>query len=286
MPVLLVAVVAVSVSSIFIRLADAPGPVIAAYRLAIAAVLFLPIGVRGLRNSRVTGRGLMLSALSGVMLAGHFATWITSLEHTSVAASVALVTTNPLWLVLISWMITRRFPGRRIMTGVLVAVSGGILIGVDGAGGGEAGASGNMLALAGAVLVSVYMLMTRAAQKSGLSVAAHAGISYMTAAIVLAPLPLMLGLPYQPYTADTYFWIVLLAIIPQLVGHTGINYALNSLDPALVSTLILLEPVIAGLLALFLFGEVPGLLTVAGALVLLAGVMIVNRPARLARVTA
>lgn len=281
LPLLLtILIVAVSLSAIFIRLADAPGTVIAFYRLAFASVLTFPAMLRGLRGSIITARGVWLSVIAGIMLGWHFATWTTSLEYTSIAASVTLVTTTPLWIVLILWLFRGRRPAGRTLAGVLTAVAGGTVIGLDGQlGTGSASDTallGNLLALAGAVTVGLSMLAGGAAQRSGLRVMAYSGISCITAAVSLAPLPALLGHSYWPYTADVLLWIALLALVSQLVGHTSMNYSLRFLDPTFVATVILLEPVVASLLAMVIFGEVPGLLTAAGALVLLGGVVLVN----------
>ncbi len=275
---LIAVVLALSVGSIFVRLADAPGVVVSFYRLLFASLIFLPLTIRELRRSRATSRGIILSLLAGILLAGHFATWISSLSYTTVAASVSLVSTNPLWLVLMLWVIHRSPPGRHVFGGVLLAVTGALLIGLDGTSGTASNAPlGNALAVTGAVFVSGYMLLGRAAQRSGLSVAAYAGLAYLAGALTLAPLPALLGQAYFPYSAATFGWLLLLALVPQLVGHTGINFAIRYLDPTVVSTVVLLEPVGAGLLALLVFGEMPGGLTLAGALILLSGVVIVNR---------
>lgn len=274
--VLTATVLAVSMGAVFVRMADAPGVVVALYRMSLAALLFLPFA---LRSRTATPAALGLSALSGVMLAGHFATWISSLSYTSVAASVALVSTNPLWLVLISWLILRAPVSRATLIGVLVAVAGGVLIGFDGTAGPAANGMaplGNGLAVAGAIFVSAYLLLGQAAQRHGMSVIGQAGVAYLVAALTLLPLPLLIGEAYWPYSAVTLGWIALMALIPQLVGHTGINYAIRYMNPTVVSTIILLEPVGAGILALLIFGELPGWPTLAGAPLLLAGVMIVN----------
>jgi drug/metabolite transporter (DMT)-like permease len=124
-------------------------------------------------------------------------------------------------------------------------------------------------------------LLGRSAQKRGLSLNAYIGVAYGTAALVLLPLPWFVGLlpnteslSYFNYPASTFFWIALLALIPQLVGHTSFNYAVNYLPPTLVSTLLLLEPVGAAVLAIILFNEVPGTTTLIGSLLLLVGVAI------------
>src|SRR5690554_5931771 len=244
----------------------------------MATLMTLAAAWRGLRRSRLTRRGLWLAVAAGVMLGWHFATWTTSLEHTSVAASVTLVTTNPLWLVLILWLFMGVAPTRRTLVGVLVAVAGGIAIGLDGGSSlpGDSAMFGNLLAVAGAIFVSINMLLGRAAQRAGLSVMAYSGISYLVATLSLLPLPALLGQPYGPYPTDVFLWILALAVVSQLIGHTAINYSLRFLEPTLVSTFILLEPVVASLLAMLIFQEFPGAATALGAVVLITGIWLVN----------
>ncbi|MEX2541927.1 MAG: DMT family transporter [Trueperaceae bacterium] len=275
--VLGVAVLAVSLSAIFIRLAEAPALVVACYRMVIAALLLAPVTWRGLRRTPFTGRTFGYTVLAGIFLAVHFAAWISSLSYTTVAASVTLVCTNPLWVALFSWLFLRKPPSLAMLLGVLLAVAGGALIGFGDLAGGSAPLLGDGLALLGALTVSAYLLLGRAAQQHGLGLAAYAGSAYTVAALVLLPLPALFGLSYLDYPQATFYWVFLLAALPQLVGHTGVNYAMKFLDPTLVASMILLEPVAAGLLALVLFNEIPGVLTVVGAVILLLGVVLANR---------
>jgi drug/metabolite transporter (DMT)-like permease len=277
LPILAAAVVAMSLSAIFIRQAEAPGLVIAFWRLLIASLLMLPLTIRALQRSRVNRAGILYTVLAGLMLAGHFATWTTSLDYTSVAASVSFVTTNPLWVALFSWLFLGQRPALTVIFGVLLAVAGGALIGFDSGGAGSSSAFGNLLAVAGAVFASAYLLLGRAAQRRGMTVTAYAGSAYLVAAAVLLPLPALAGQAYAGYSTATFGWILLLALVPQLVGHTGINYALRHMSPTLVASIMLLEPVGASLLALLIFGELPGILTLSGAAVLLGGVLLTNR---------
>ncbi len=269
---LAVAVLASSLAAIFIRLADAPGVVVAAYRMVLAALVMLPWTIRSLRKTALRGRALGLTLLAGVLLAAHFATWITSLSYTSVAAAVTLGSTTPLWVALLSWLLLSRVPTLTILLGVLLAMAGGAVIGFGDLASGSAPLVGDALALAGAVFLASYLLLGRSVQLSGVGLGAYVGVAYGVSALVLLPLPWLLGLPYLVgYGATTFLWIVLLALVPQLVGHTSINYLMKHIDPTVVTTVALLEPVGASLLALLVFAEVPTALTVLGALVLLSG---------------
>jgi drug/metabolite transporter (DMT)-like permease len=278
--VLVVAVVAVSLASIFVRLADASGVVISAYRMLIAGTILLPLTLRGLRRTPLRGRPLLATLLAGLLLAGHFATWLTSLSYTSIAAAVTLVSTVPLWVALLGWLLLGIAPTLSVLLGALLAVAGGSVIGFGDIAGGSAPLVGDGLALAGAVLFAGYLLLGRYVQRSGVDLQAYAGATYGIAALALLPLPLVFGFPYGGYSVETWLWIALLALVPQLIGHTGFNFAVRHLDPTLVATVMLLEPLGATLLALLVFGEIPSLLTVIGAVALLLGVLITVRAGR------
>ena len=278
-----IGLVAVSLSAIFIRLADAPGVVVAAYRMLLASLALLPWTVRALRKTPLSRKNVGYAVCAGLLLGLHFATWISSLSYTTVAASTSLGTTTPIWVALSSWVFLGLAPPFSAMLGMLVAVLGGALIGFGGAVGEASSAPllGNILALVGAVAAAAYLLLGRSAQRRGLSLQAYIGVAYGVAALSLLPLPLFLGYRYTGYSAESYGWILLLALIPQLIGHTSYNYAVKHLNPTVVATVILLEPIGASLLALVLFTEIPPLLTLFGALTLLVGVAITTRNSRM-----
>jgi drug/metabolite transporter (DMT)-like permease len=280
--VLSAGILAVSLSAIFIRLADAPGVVVALYRMLLASLLLAPLSARALRKTPLSARTFRYAGLAGVFLGLHFATWITSLSYTTVAASTTLVATTPIWVALFAWIFLKLPPPFTVLLGVLLAVLGAALIGFGDldSDAGSAPLIGYALALAGAVSAAAYLLLGRSAQRQGLGLQAYIGVAYGVAAVVLLPLPLLFGLSYTAYSAATFGWILGLALVPQLIGHTAYNYAMKHLDPTLVATAILLEPVGASLLALAIFGEVPTWLTLIGALILLSGVAITTRNSR------
>lgn len=277
-----VGLAAVSLSAIFIRLADAPGVVVAAYRMVLASLILLPWTLRALKRTPLTRQNAGYAVLAGLLLGVHFATWISSLSYTSVAASTSLGTTTPVWVAVTSWLVLGFAPSFSTLLGMLIAILGGALIGFGG-GVSEASSApltGNVLALIGAVAAAAYLLLGRAAQNRGLGLQAYIGVAYGVAALSLVPLPLLLGLSYSAYSPTTFFWILLLALIPQLIGHTSYNYAVKHLDPAVVATVILLEPIGASLLAIIFFTEIPPLPTLVGAFVLLIGVAVTARNSR------
>jgi drug/metabolite transporter (DMT)-like permease len=216
---------------------------------------------------------------AGFALALHFGTWITSLAYTSIAASTALVTTNPVWVVLVSWFLGET-PQLATVIGVAIALSGGLLIGLGSESSGVAASQpllGNALALMGAWGASAYFLLGRAAQQRRLSIQAYATIAYTTAAIVLLPLPLLFNTPYTGHAPVVYACLLIMALVPQLIGHTSLNWAVRWVSPTVVTLVILFEPVLSSLLGYLMFREAPGMAVLLGSAVLLLGVAMTVR---------
>lgn len=251
---------------------------LAAARLTFAALLLLPKW-RTVVASQPSRTALRFAIAAGFALALHFAAWITSLAFTSVAASTTLVTTTPLWVTLLSWWWWGEKPTRQAFLGTGLALSGALLIGWGST---EVTAIarqpllGNGLALIGAWAVSFYLLWGREAQRQGLGIGSYITVAYTTAAIVLLPLPYLAQADAFQYVPPVYGYILLTTLIPQLIGHTSLNWVVRWVSPTLVTLVVLFEPVIASLLAFLLFAEVPSPMVFIGALILLGGVAIAS----------
>ncbi|WP_432807881.1 DMT family transporter [Pantanalinema sp. GBBB05] len=287
--ILMIGILAASTAAILIRLAIASADqrgvgfslVLAASRLTIASIALLPTW-RSIQRQPPSIAACRYAAAAGIALAIHFATWITSLSYTSIAASTTLVTTNPIWVALFSWLWLKEIPSRLTLIGIAIALSGGILISVGSDSSTVISSQpwlGNGLALIGAWAASAYFLLGREAQRQGLGIGHYATVAYTVAAIVLLPLPLLLGTSYSGYPALTYGYMVLMALLPQLVGHTSFNWAVRWVSPTLVTLVILFEPVVSSLLGYWVFGEIPGSTVLIGAGVMLLGVALaaINR---------
>ncbi|MEW6496188.1 MAG: DMT family transporter [Cyanobacteriota bacterium] len=280
--VLVVGVFAISTAAIFIRLAIAAAGVkgvgfslfLSASRLTIASLLLLPAW-RNLKATSLSPGALRYAAAAGVCLAVHFATWITSLSFTSIAASTTLVTTNPVWVALLSWLWFKEKPTELTMLGIGVALVGGILITLGDAGTVTAGNNpllGNFLALIGSWMISLYLLLGREAQRRGLGIGTYVAVAYTTGALVLLPLPLLSGANYLGYPLAVYLYILAMAVAAQVIGHTTLNWAVRWIAPTLVTLAILFEPVSSSFLGYLIFNELPGVLVLVGAAILLGGV--------------
>ena len=288
------AILAVSAASIFIRFAqnDAPSLVIAALRLTFATIILAPIAwTRHRAELKGLARGeLILALVSGLFLAAHFATWITSLEYTSVANSVVLVATGPLWVSLFAPIFLKERISRTAAFGLILALCGGTIIGLSDAcvvnngiqcpGLGQVFqgrvAWGNFLALAGAWAVSGYLIIGRKLRVN-ISLIPYIFVVYGFAAIALIAVMLAAGESPFGYPPMTYAWIFLIAAIPQLIGHSTFNWALRYLPAAFVAVTSLGEPIGATILAFFLFQETPNLATGIGGALILVGIYFASK---------
>jgi len=289
-----IAILAVSTASIFVRFAqlEAPSIVIAALRLGFAVVAIAPFALIRYRSElrALTRHELLLGALSGGCLAIHFAAWITSLEYTSVVSSVVLVATGPLWVALFSPLFLREPLTRLVLTGMLLALLGGVIIALgdtcqfdrglvcpsfSGFLRGDA-LLGNFLALVGAWAVAGYLMIGRKL-RSGMSLVPYVFVVYGAAAAALFAAMFASGQSPAGFSGMTYVWIVLLALIPQLIGHSTFNWILRYLPVTLVAITTLGEPIGSAVLAYFILQELPASLTVFGGILILMGIYISSR---------
>jgi drug/metabolite transporter (DMT)-like permease len=267
-------VVAVAFSSILIRLADAPALSIAFYRNAIAAAVVLPLALvrhRGELRS-LSARDWSVAVLAGGFLAVHFALWVPSLEYTSVAASTVLVTTQPVWVALIGGAVGERV-SRRGLLGIALSLIGAVLISGGDLGLSPRAAFGDVLALLGAIMAAAYFLSGRSVRRR-LSLVPYVAIAYATCAVLLAAVVGVAGEPFTGFPANVWLLFVLMAVIPQFLGHTVFNYLLADVEASVVAIAVTGEPVGATLLALAIFGELPRWTAFVGGALILAGIYV------------
>jgi drug/metabolite transporter (DMT)-like permease len=275
---LIVGVLAASTGSIFIRLAQAGGVeslAVAAWRLTLASLMLAPFGVATRRAElrSLTRREWLLALASGLLLAIHFATWISSLALTSVAASVVLVSMTPLFVGVGSYLLLRERLNWPMVLGLAVATAGSIVIGLADLGEGTHRLAGDALALMGAVGGAGYLLIGRRL-RTRLSLLGYVFPVYGTAAVLLMIVALLAGAPLGGYAPGVWLWLGLLALIPQIVGHSSLNWALRHLTPAYVTLALLGEPISSTLLAWAVLGEEPTWMTALGGGLILAGITV------------
>ncbi|MFW6115456.1 MAG: DMT family transporter [Chloroflexota bacterium] len=276
-------VVTVSTAALLIRLAQAEvhSLVVAAWRLTLATVILAPVALVWFRKEfkSLSTRDWRNVFLSGLLLAVHFGTWITSLALTSVAASVMLVWTSPIFVGLGSHLLLGERLTRGMIVALVVVILGSVIIGVGDLGEGTHRVLGDLLALMGALSGAGYFLIGRQLRRR-LSLLAYVFPVYGTAAVILTTVMLVAGLGPAPQRSQTWLWLVLMAIGPQILGHSSLNWALRYLSATFVSLAALGEPIGSTLLAWLVLGERPTFWAVLGGMLILCGIAIASRAGR------
>ncbi len=271
--VLAFGVISVAFAAIFIRLAEAPPLVIAAYRLSIAALVLAPIAwLRAHEEIRkLSRRELLLAVASGAFLALHFGLWIASLDYTTVATSVVLVTASPIFVAVASYLLFRERITTRIISGIVISITGAVVIGYSNWQAGGQSLLGSILSLGGALAVTGYLLIGRKLRQN-MGLLTYIFLTYTTAALCLLVVTLVSGFSLSGYPPMTYLWFVLLALVPQLLGHSSLNWSLKFVPATMVTIAVLGEPVGATILAFFILKETPAMMEIVGGLLILAGI--------------
>jgi drug/metabolite transporter (DMT)-like permease len=274
-------IVAISFASIFIRFAQAegvPSLSIAAWRLIVASAVLLPYAWLKYRNEMLdlsSGEKALL-AISGVFLGIHFAAWIASLGYTSVASSVVLVSMGPVFVGIGSWIFLRERPSYLLAIGIVIAAVGSIVISWTDLGQGRDQLLGDLLALTGAVMIAGYLMIGRKV-RAHRSLIVYVSLVYAVAMITVLVLVIAAQQPMFGFSPAAYGWLLALGLIPQLVGHSTLNWALRLLSATYVSIVTLAEPIGSAILAFLLLDEaITWAIALGGALVL-TGIYIASR---------
>ena len=270
---LVLGVLAVSFSAILIRLADAPPLTIALYRNAIAVALLLPFTLARKRSElrSMSRKDWLLCVMAGTFLAAHFALWIPSLGYTSVAASTVLVTTQPVWVAVGSYLFLRERLRPAAAVGIAVALAGTAVVSGGDFGLSPRAALGDALALAGAITAAAYFVTGRDVRKR-LSLLTYVGVVYATCALLLVPVVAIAGQPFLDVRWQDWLLFLGMAVGPQILGHTVFNFLLRDVEATVIAVAVMGEPVGASLLALAIFGEAPRWTAIVGGALILVGV--------------
>jgi len=282
-----IGIVAISFASIFIRFCnDVPSIMIATYRLTLSSAILLIIAKsKGIRLLSYNKRHILMGILGGLFLSLHFSFWISSLKFTSVASSVVLVTTNPIFLGLFSYLFFKEKQPAELILGIILSFSGSIILAVgDSSFQGLTAQNpsfllGDILALLGAIMASGY-LMVGSKLREEMDILPYICMVYTFSAFFLLITSLSLGVSFTGYKQSSYFYMVLLAIVPQLIGHTAFNWALKHLKASMVAITILGEPIGASILAYFIFRETIQSCQSVGIILIFLAIIIASRKAK------
>ena len=273
---IVVGVVGISLSSIFVKYSSAPSAVTAAYRLLWTILLMSPVtfGRREIRQElfHVSRRNLLLSILSGVFLAFHFTLWFESLHHTSVASSTTIVCTEVIWVSLGYALFLKGRMSLRSVLAIAVTLVGSALIAFADSSAGGAHLYGDLLSLLAAITVAAYVLLGRVVRES-VSTTVYTFVVYASCAVMLLLFCLVQRNSLFGYGFSGILVGLLLAVFSTILGHSIFSWCLKYFSPSFVSASKLCEPVVAAILAGFLFGETPAALQLAGGALILGGAL-------------
>lgn len=255
---------------------ETPALVLASYRTFFAVLMLLPFWLykKNKANQQNKRKERIMIMLAGLFLGLHFACWISSLYYTSVASASVLVAIHPVILILVEGLWFKRPFAWTAWLGVFLAFSGSLLLGISDSQIEQPFTNpllGNLLALTAAVIFVFYLLIGQRIRQK------RAWIDYVFpvygfAAFTCIVLTLGAG---QNFLNISYVGIAAgagLAFGPQILGHGSMNYAVKYVSPTLLSTLILTEPLIASVLAFFLFDELPPVISIIAMSIILSGV--------------
>ena len=229
--VVLTGILSISFAAIFVRFCeDVPPLIIAAYRLSMASVIIIFFfKYRGYKLKEISKRNMVMSVISGGVLSLHFVTWFTSIKLTSVASSVVLVTTSPIFVGIFSYLFMRERQNASIVSGIIMSFVGSVILTFGDSGGfneldfGGRAILGDVFALIGAIAAAVYFMIGSKVRNS-LDIVPYITITYTSSAVFLLIASFFSPYHFLGYKTSSYISMFMLAIVPQLVGHTSLNW--------------------------------------------------------------
>ncbi|MBR4945267.1 MAG: DMT family transporter [Peptococcaceae bacterium] len=280
MIMIVIGVLGISLSAIFVKYSTAPSAVTAAFRLSWTVLLMSPVVWlnKAVREEmlRVPKRELGFSVLSGLFLAIHFVLWFESLQHTSVASSTAIVCTEVIWVALGFCLFLKGKLSQKAVLAIIITFIGSVIIAYADSSTGGVHLYGDILALVSAVAVAVYTLFGRIV-RNNVSTSVYTYIVYVSCAAVLLGTCLFQNYGLFDYGMSAIVVGFLLSVFSTILGHSIFSWCLKYFTPAFVSASKLCEPVVATIMAGFLFSELPSVIQIFGGVMIIGGVYYYSR---------
>ena len=270
-----IGVLTVGLSAIFVKLTTADAGVIAFYRMFFSVVIMLPFFLQSYRKElyRLSKRDWLLSSIAGIFLAIHFILWFESLNYTSVASSTVLVTLQPIFALTGTALIFKEIISGKMLTAVIVALTGSIIISWGDFRVSGAALFGDVLALLACGFITAYLLVGQDVRKR-VSLVTYTFLVYLVSSIALFLYVITIQQPLFSYPASDWGWFLALALFPNLLGHTLFNWAIKWVSTNVISITILFEPVVASIAAYYILQESISVSQMIGGIVILTGILL------------
>lgn len=275
--VVILGVIFVSFSAIFVKMSESPSIIIAFYRMLFTSILLFPSFIKNGDFGKLKDtKKVMLLILGGVALAFHFYTWFLSINYTSITSSTLLVNTQPIFVLIISYIFLKMRYSKKALVGILIAMAGSVVISLGDLSGGSNVIFGDLLAVLAAICVAVYYSIGGVLRKD-MNVVTFTFSAYFIACIVLMIMAIANKLPFTGYSLREYGLFLLLSVVCTILGHNLFSWSLKYVKAEYMSLNILMEPIYASIWAFMLFGNMPRLNMYIGGAVLLYGIYVFNR---------
>jgi len=270
---IVIGVISITLSVVFIKMSTADAGVIAFYRMFFSVLIMLPFFLLYYRREilQLSRRDWIFSSAGGILLAYHFIFWFESLNYTSVASSTVLVTLQPIFAIAGTYFFFKEKLSPKTIISAAIAIMGSVIISWGDFKLSGTAFFGDMLALIGCALITAYLLLGQDVRKR-LSLITYTFIVYSISTITLFFYVLVKGESFGPYPSSDWFWFLMLALIPNLLGHTLFNWSLKWVSTNVISIAVLFEPVGASILAYFIFFEELSLTQIIGGIVVILGI--------------
>lgn len=270
---IMIGVFSVALSAIFVKMTSADSGVTAFYRMLFSVLIMSPVFFLKYTHEikKLSKRDWAFASIAGVFLSFHFILWFESLNYTSVASSTVLVTLQPLFAFAGTYFFFKEKVSIKTLIAGAIAIAGSVLIGYGDFKVSGSALYGDLLALIACALITAYLLFGQDVRKR-LSLVTYTFVVYSVSTITLFFYILFKGESFGPYPTSEWMWFLLLAIIPNLLGHTLFNWALKWVSTNVISIAILFEPIGAAILAYFILGEYLSVSQIVGGSVVLAGI--------------
>lgn len=274
--ILILGVLGISISAILVRMSDAPSLVLATYRMMWTVILLIPFSLKNTlpELKMIKKKDAVVSVLAGIFFALHFTLWFESLKHTTIACSTVLVDTDVIFAAIGYCILMHGSIPKKGMLAITITICGSVLTALSGGSNAEASLYGNTLALIAAVLIAGFTLTGKYIRNKGISTSAFTLIAYPVCLVTLLILDFATGTPVAGYKLKELLIGLGMAVFCTLLGHSILNWTLKYLSPGYVSAVKLCEPVFATVLGMIIFKEIPSVLQVIGAIIIISGIYI------------
>lgn len=272
--ILFLGVLGISISAILVRMSNAPSLVLATYRMMWTVLILIPLTLKKTlpEIKKIQKKDTAIAILAGIFFALHFTFWFESLKHTTIACSTVLVDTDVIFASVGFCLIMHgKIPKKGILA-IAITVCGSILTALSGGTSTEGSFFGNMLALTAAVLIACFTLIGKYMRSRNISTSAFTLIAYTVCLFTLLILDFATGTPIIGYGIKELLIGLGMAVFCTLLGHSVLNWTLKYLSPGYVSAVKLCEPVFATILGMIIFKEIPSIIQVIGAIIIISGV--------------